>query len=176
MRAWCCTCDAVGCRGHSAMNVSHHVRIKCAFNVWGPSTCIQYADEHLYTETDTFSTYWTYVLIKKKTCVFLYVKFFISPFFSIPVLFQYPNMEPSSCFGLFIHKPSHLCISSLSFTKPTIRDTHTHTHTTNTLPTLLLLTAVCSETVESQRCHLSGEPLMERFYVVELMQLFFSGQ
>lgn len=55
-----------------------------------------------------------------------------------------------------------------------VKHTHTHTHT-RSLPTLLL-TTVCSETVKSQRCNLSSEPLVELFYVVELMQLFFSGQ
>lgn len=70
----------------------------------------------------------------------------------------------SSCifgFHLFFNHPKNMA--------------HTHTHV-HALPTLLLLTAVCSGTVKSQRCHLSCEPLIELFYVDELMQLFFSGQ
>lgn len=78
------------------------------------------------------------------------------------------------CFFFPLHKFMHILISSLL--QPAEEyDTHTHTHV-RALPTLLLLTAVCSGTVKSQRCHLSCEPLIELFYVDELMQLFFSGQ
>lgn len=81
------------------------------------------------------------------------------------------HRSPTSTCSL--QNPMHLCMSSFLLPVEQCK-THTQTHT-HTLPTLLL-TAVCSETIESQRCNLSSEPLIELFYVVELMQLFFSGQ
>ncbi len=163
---WHCTRDAGRCHGHSAMNVSHHVKIKCAFNVWCPPTyiCRQACAETLYILN--ICTYgenthlWLYLSLCSIFNIFLFLPFQFH--FNLPT---WCHLVPQffSC-----HKPLPFHLFLLP-----IQQCETHTHTQ---PTLLLLTAVCSETVKSQRCSVSGEPLVKRFYEVELMQLFFSGQ
>lgn len=123
---------------------------------------------HMYVKTLRQDIWYILNILVKKTCVSLFSIFNIFPFF--------PQHGAYQLFGLKMLFPINLCIFTfnLFFYRPN-NTTHTHTQI-HTLPTLLLLTAVCSETVKSQRCHLSGEPLIELFHVVELMQLFFSGQ
>lgn len=154
----------VHCHGHSTMNVSHHVEMKCAFIVWGPST-------HICRQTSVWHTKHIYSWRKHygSFCLIFNIFHFLAFqfYFSLPT-WCHPGVLVVQRFSLSIK----LCHFISFFYQPN-NARHTHTHT---LPTLLLLTAVCSETVKSLCCRLSGDPLMKRFYVAKLMQLFFSGQ
>lgn len=125
---WRCTRDAAHCHGHSAMNVSHHVKIKCAFNVWGPSTYIcRQACVKTHEQTLTVHTEHMYLWRKHSSmavsCSLFNLQYL--PFSFIPVLS--PNMVLSSCFvsqRFSHHKPLPFHVFLLP-----IHQCKTHTHT-----------------------------------------------